>query len=226
MSCTHIPIWAIWTQAIDRRVNYVANTNTTKENSMVNIELDLSHSVKAIFTKAPKEVIYENFFEPFSLQMIIILLDRDIDKIVLKKYYINTLNGEFRNILEVPIENINISFWVSSDDGHRGWERDYKQFNKPIEILLDKRENEFISRTYIFFRDIPIMYESDTNISIIYEVEIHKGNEITIMNNEIAYIRKIEEAKVYHPFRNSKDESDWQEITMEEWERGLSLPNF
>jgi hypothetical protein len=224
MSCIHIPISAIWSQTIDRRINYVENTNTITEDGMVNIELDLRCSVNAIFTKAPKAIIYENYFEPFSLQMKVNLLDRDVDKIVLKECFMNTVHGEFRNILEVPIENIDVRFTVRSNDGKRGWGRDYKQFDKPIEILLDKKENEFIERIYVYISDIPIMYESDTDISIIYEIEIHKGNEIIAVNNEISYIRKIEEMKMYHPFRNRVEEDDWHEISMEEWKKGLSFP--
>jgi hypothetical protein len=221
--CFHIPISALWSKFIDRKVNYVANTNTIIENEMVNIEHDINCSVNPIFTKAPKAIIYENYCDPFSLQMKIKLLDKDINKIVIKKCYINKKNGEIMNILEMPIENINISFSIWTNDRHSAWGRDYKQFDNSMNIILEKRENEYVDKIYINFNDIPIMYKLDINISIIYEIEIYKGNEKNIFNNEISYIRKIEELNMYSPIRNSKKEDNWHEISIEEWEKGLSF---
>jgi len=222
--CFHVPISALWSQIIDRKVNYVANTSTIIENEMVNIEHNINCSVNSIFTKAPKAIIYENYCDPFSLQMKIKLLDKDINKIVIKKCYINKKNGEIMNILDIPIENINISFFIWANDRHSGWGRDYKQFDNTMNIILEKKENEYIDKIYIYFDGIPIMYKLENNISIIYEIEIYKGNEKIVVNNEISYIRKIEELKMYSPIRNNKSEDNWHEISMEEWEKGLSFP--
>jgi hypothetical protein len=148
-------------------------------------------------------------------------LNKKVDKIILKQCAIKNINKEIRNILEMPIDAIDVRFSWRSNDGHRGWGQDYKEFNNTMEIVLEKRENEYINGIYLYFYDIPINYEIDSELLITYEFEFYFNEEKNIVRHEIQYIRKIEEIKMYHFIRNRKPDEEWHEISMEEWKKYL-----
>jgi hypothetical protein len=218
---THIPLSALWMQIIDRRINYVPNVSEVYKENMVNIKNEIYCSVNAAFTKASGAIIYGNYSSPFSFQIIMNKLNKKTDKIVLKQCTIKITNEEIRNILEIPMEDISIEFSWRSNDGHRGWGQDYKGFNNTMEIAVEKKPNEYIDGVYLYFHDIPINYETDSELLIIYEFEFYFNEEKNIVRHEIQYIRKIEEAKMYHFIRNRKPDEEWHEISMEEWKKHL-----
>jgi hypothetical protein len=219
---THIPLSALWSQIIDRRINYFSEENRINETDVFTIENNIKYSVNCTFTKAPKAIIYENYSNPFSLQMIIKSLNKNIDKIIFKKCDLECTNEVYKNILLTPLENKNYGFSWKSNDGLSGWGIDNKIFNENMEINIEKKENEYIYGIYIYFSNIPINYEIDNEIYLncILEVQFNNGLNKTI-EYKVKYVRKIEEMKMYSPLRNNnpKEDDTWNEISLDEWKK-------
>jgi hypothetical protein len=219
---THIPLSALWTQVIDRRINYLSSSNEIIEENILNISNILRYSVNASFTKAPKATVYENYSAPFSFQMKISELNGTIEKIKLEQCLIENSNNEIKNILEIPLENISINFSWRSNDGHRSWFPDEREFNDTMIIEIEKKDDEYISGIYFHFKDIPINYENDALLSIVYKFLLYTHeNEIIEIKHKIQYTRRIEELKMFYFIRNLFPNDQWREISIEEWKKYL-----
>ena len=218
---THIPTFALWTQKIDRRINYISNKSEILEEDLMIIKNEIHCSVNAICKKAPSATIYEYFYNPFNFQIIINDLNTKINKILLNKCFVITKDNELKNILEILFENISCEFSWISNDGHRSWFPDRNKINEHMEIFIEKRQDEHINGIYLNFHDIPINYDYDEILSIAYELIICSDDQIKTIEHEIIYNRKIEELKMYHFIRNPIPIRGWREISIEEWNKYL-----
>lgn len=222
LPATHIPLSALWSQIFDRRINYFSEENKINEIDVFTIENNINYSVNCTFTKAPKAIIYENYSNPFSLQMIIKSLNKDVDKIIFRRCDLECVNEVCKNLLLIPLENKEYGFSWRSNDGRSGWGIDDKIFDETMEINIVKKENEYVDGIYIYFKDIPINYEIEDEIYINCALEVQFNNGLNkIIEYKIKYIRKIEEMKMYSPLRNNnpKEDDTWHEISIDEWKK-------
>lgn len=221
---THIPLSALWTQIIGRAINYVSEESKINETDVFTIENNIQKSINSTFTKAPGAIVYENYSNPFSLQMIIRSLNKNIDKILFRKLDLECANEVYKNLLLLPLENKEYSFSWWANDGHSAWSGDNKIFGEPVEITIEKNENSYIDGIYIYFSDIPVNYEIDSNIVLHCVLEVQFNNGLNKMiEYKIEYVRKIEEMKKPHFLRNPdpKEDDSYREITVDEWKEHI-----
>jgi hypothetical protein len=227
---THIPLSALWTKTVDRRINYLNNSSKLdykdllyktdfleyNYENLLNFKTRIYHG-HATFNMKTKGVVYENYSNPFTLQIILEDIDENIIKFEIKKCNIICSQGEIKNILDMSSKNINIFPWWVSNDGNRGRSGDSTNIN---EILMERTEDERIKNYYIHFNDIPINYETDDEIIIYYEMNIYFKNEIKTYVFENQYKRVIDEMINFPPIKGNKV-IDWHEITIDEYKKNI-----
>jgi hypothetical protein len=217
---THIPLSALWTKTIDRRILYGIGFNESNYENLVNIRTRIYHG-HATFNEETKGIVYENYSNPFTLQIILENIDKNILKFKITKCHIKNQNGELRSILEIIPENKVVgSWWVSNYDEYIGRSSDYLNFSDNNEIIIERTEDEYVDEYLIHFQEIPINYEIDDEIILYYEISIYFLDDVVTYIFENQYKRIIEEQILYPPLQGNKV-IDWYEITLDEYKKNM-----
>ena len=66
---THIPLSAIWTKYIDRKVLYGKGFTEFNYENLIKIQTRIYHG-HATFNNETKRIVYQNYSTPFTLQII------------------------------------------------------------------------------------------------------------------------------------------------------------
>jgi hypothetical protein len=218
----HVPLNVIWTQFIDRSVDYVSEENILNHENLFEIENNLYTSLYCTYTKAPWAVIYGNYSNPYSFGINIKSLRKDIKKIKLKQCKLEFSNNENIELLNIQSENIGYAYSWRSNDGHsaHGTGIPYLKFDNDVEIIIEKREDEYMDWIVIRFDDITIDYEANNLINFYCIIEIYfDNNNFKMIEYKIEYVRRIKELKLYSFLRNINPKDTEHEITIEEWKK-------
>jgi len=218
----NIPIYVIWTQFIDRWVYYVSEENIINPENLFEIENTINTSGYSIYTKAPWAVIYENYSNPYSFSIEINSLRKDIKKIKFKQCKLEFSNIENIELLNIQSENIGYGYSWRSNDGHsaHGTGIPMLKFENDVEIIIEKREEEYMDWIIIKFDDITIDYETNNLINFYCIIEVYfDNNYFKTIEYKIEYVRRIEELKLYSPLRNINPKDTEHEISIEEWKK-------
>ena len=235
----HITLESLWINIIERRVVYipieskipeyplihiVPYINEILEENIMNIKSYIRTSFEYSYKRVPIGKIYLSYSDPFYFNIILSSLNQEIEKIVLKKCILVNGTNEVVNLLELPVENLgyNFSWWLNDGSSPYGMGSGIRRFNNKFEIIIEKRDDEYVDNITLFFNRLPINYEFDIELSITYELEIYFYEAVSIVEYEIQFLRKFEE---YIPPSDgsypSPSKRFWYEINIDEWNKYL-----
>jgi len=237
----HTNLESLWIRTSERRVVYrpveyiipeypsILTTpylNELQKENMMTIRNNINTSMSRFtYKRVPIGRIYFSYYEQFSFHIMLSNLNHEIDKITLRECYMIINDDNIVNILELPIENISQHYtWYTHDRTtiwglNTGRGSGLLRIKDPIQIVIEKRENEYMDEIRFNFTNIPINYMEHTELKIIFELELYINGEINIIEHMTIYKRIFEE--YIHDRSNntfvSIAERIWNEISKEEW---------
>ncbi len=239
---THTTLESLWIKSIERRVVYkpimgekseypeilaVPYIYKIYEDNIFDIKNYMTTSRDYTYKRVPIGHVYFSYSKPFGFHIVVNNLNNEIEKILLTQCFLIKENNEIISLLELQRENISQFFewWPNDGNGTLRTSRGsgLLRFYDPIEIVIEKRESEYMDNIRFNFNNIPINWEIDTAVSIKYELEIYSAEGIKTREYQINYTRIFEE--YIHERSNNKYTSEhekiWNEINMDRWNRYL-----
>jgi hypothetical protein len=108
---THIPLSALWTQVIDRRVVYYPDNTIKEYENLINMGITIFPSGNATFKEIDTE-IYENFADPFRYKMNFEITNQAIRGISFISCFMITSDKKI-NLLDMPDEDTSINLFFA-----------------------------------------------------------------------------------------------------------------
>ncbi|MBN2433879.1 MAG: hypothetical protein JXK07_01285 [Spirochaetes bacterium] len=215
---THIPISAIWSQIIDREVLYTPRPNIIVNDGVFETEYTFSHSVNASFVKGQVAVIYENYSNPFSLDLKIVPMDNSIEKFAIKECIVKVAN---KNKVNLITSLSDYTICRKSKEGDVRWS-EKTGLSENYTVELKENDPGSVNTVFLHFSDIQIDFEiiSDFVLKSSFVIYMKNGEHFEIAH-QTEYARTIIETKMHHFLRNpfQSDDNSVKEITIEEWKR-------
>ena len=211
----HVNLESLWIKMIERRVVYrsveysipefrviAPYVSEIYEDNTFFIINRIHTSRKYSYKRVPIGKIYFNYSEPFSFHIQIRDLNGNIEKIILRQCFMITENNEIRNFMTLS---------------------QYADWYEPVKTDLIIEKDKITDAIYLNFHNIPINYQNEKEIIIVYEFDVFLFNEMKTIRHEIKYMRLFEEyihnrgKEIFIP----ENDRIWQEINEKEWGKYL-----
>jgi hypothetical protein len=211
---THIPLAALWTKYIERKISYIQEQVILDIPEYISISGEI-YSQNWELNRVSFKTAYANAIPPVDLWIEINLMDRKITEIdfVECKLLLNSLEYD---LLNIPNENIQASEFTNSYDERSFSARKYEgEFEQSHKFIINNSSVNYFSGFSLGLKSLLFNCYENEKIIIKYGFIIKdKENNNKEYNSEILYKRKFEE-------KTGADDNGeiWTEINFEEWKK-------